>query len=153
MRPELTLEIDGVVDREADGLALRTALLDQFIDEQIGTPVTGDEVMYGERKTEILEDMYVETLVVDDQKNALVEMRALYTTAVTNDAGKLIESFDELAYVNELRRQLIDVQPMAERTLLNRASLVPLLTLKHPRLGFDVWTPNSGPLLFWNITR
>ena len=38
-------------------------------------------------------------------------------------------------------------------TLLKRASLVPLLTLKHPRLGFDVWTPNSGPLLFWNITR
>jgi heat shock protein HslJ len=118
LRPELTLEIHGVVDREADGLALRTALLDQFIDEQIGTPVTGDEVMYGERKTEILEDLYVETLVVDDQENALVEMRVLYTTAVTDDAGKLIESFDELAYVNELRRQLIDVQPMAERDLV-----------------------------------
>ena len=27
------------------------------------------------------------------------------------------------------------------------ASLVPLLVLKHPRLGFDVWTPNSGLLL------
>ncbi len=32
-------------------------------------------------------------------------------------------------------------------TLLGRASLVPLLALKHPRLGFDVWTPDSG-LLF-----
>ena len=38
-------------------------------------------------------------------------------------------------------------------TLLKRASLVPLLTLKHPRLGFDVCTPNSGPLLFRNIAR
>jgi len=32
-------------------------------------------------------------------------------------------------------------------TLLGQASLVPLLALKHPRLGFDVWTPVSGPLL------
>ena len=38
-------------------------------------------------------------------------------------------------------------------TLLKRASLVTLLILKHPRLGFDVCTPNSGPLLFRNITR
>jgi hypothetical protein len=38
-------------------------------------------------------------------------------------------------------------------TLLQRASLVPLLALKHPRLGFDVLTPNSGPLLLRNIAR
>jgi hypothetical protein len=38
-------------------------------------------------------------------------------------------------------------------TLLERASLVPLLALKRPRLGFDVLTPNSGPLLLRNIVR
>jgi hypothetical protein len=40
-----------------------------------------------------------------------------------------------------------------ENTLLERASLVPVLALKHPRLGFDVLTPNSGPLLLRNIIR
>ena len=32
-------------------------------------------------------------------------------------------------------------------TLLERASLVPLLTLKRPWLGSDVWPPDSGQLL------
>ena len=36
--------------------------------------------------------------------------------------------------------------PGCASTLLGRASLVPLLTLKRPRLGFDSWTPNSGLL-------
>jgi hypothetical protein len=36
-------------------------------------------------------------------------------------------------------------------TLLGRASLVPLLTLEHPRLGFDVSSPDSGLLLPWSI--
>jgi hypothetical protein len=38
-------------------------------------------------------------------------------------------------------------------TLLGRASLVPLLTLKRPRLGFDSLTPNSGLLLPRNIAK
>jgi hypothetical protein len=38
-------------------------------------------------------------------------------------------------------------------TLLEQASLVPLLALKRPRLGFDVLTPNSGLLLLRNIVR
>jgi len=40
-----------------------------------------------------------------------------------------------------------------ENTILERASLVPLLTLKRPRLGFDALIPNSGPLLLRNIVR
>jgi len=40
-----------------------------------------------------------------------------------------------------------------ENTILERASLVPLLTLKRPRLGFDALIPNSGPLLLRNIAR
>ena len=38
-------------------------------------------------------------------------------------------------------------------TLLGRASLVPWLTLKRPRLAFDSWTPNSGLLLPRNIAK
>ncbi len=36
-------------------------------------------------------------------------------------------------------------------TLLGQASLVPLLTLKHPRLGVDARAPDSGLLLLRNI--
>jgi hypothetical protein len=38
-------------------------------------------------------------------------------------------------------------------TLLEQASLVPLMTLKHPRLGSDICAPNSGLLLPWNIVE
>jgi hypothetical protein len=35
MRPALALEISGVVDREADGLAMRTAKLERIVEERI----------------------------------------------------------------------------------------------------------------------
>jgi hypothetical protein len=36
LRPQLVLEVSGVVDREADGLALQTAKLQQIVDARIG---------------------------------------------------------------------------------------------------------------------
>ena len=122
LRPELTLEIHGVVDREADGLALRTALFDQFVDEKIGTPLEGDDTPSAGRKTEVIEDLFVASQTVDEQKNTLEEVRARYTAAVDGeDEGEILESFDELAYVNDLRRQLIQAQPLAETELAKLA--------------------------------
>lgn len=104
LRPELTIEVQGVIDREVDGLALRTAKLDALVDEQIDadTAEDSDEASYAARRAEVLEGMYGE-------KDALQALRAQFETE---------DAFDELAYATELRRQLIAQQVVEEAELV-----------------------------------
>ena len=104
LRPELSIEIQGVIDREVDGLALRTAKLDALVDEQIDADIAeeSDEASYAARRTEVLEVMYGE-------KDALQALRVQFETE---------DVFDELAYATELRRQLIAQQVVEEAELV-----------------------------------
>ncbi len=113
LRPALILDISGVADAEADGLALRTAQLDEMVEERIAILAAtedGDN-MYAEQVKEVLESLFAEQQTVEDGALALQEIRVEFTTQTVVDEGETpVPEFDELAYTNELRRQLIDVQ-------------------------------------------
>jgi hypothetical protein len=120
LRPELALEIPGVVDREADGLAIRTAKLDQIVEERIaGLKNAGeDEAMYADQQLEVLETLFVEQGQVEDADSALEQLRVEYTTLIeAKEDEEPQEQLDTLAFSNELRRRLIELQPLADSEL------------------------------------
>jgi hypothetical protein len=120
LRPELVLEISGVVDREADALALKTARLDAAVELRIESQADGDDANYAGERSQAIESMYRESLVADSAE--LDALRAEYTSlAVDDETGKEAERFDELAYTEELRRRLIDAQEIAESELVTLA--------------------------------
>ena len=124
LRPELVLEISGVVDAAADGLALRTEQLDAVVEAQIAAleASAGNEDMYAEHRKAVLESLYSDHSLADDGSLLLQELRARFTTQTAAEEGKApTAEFDELAYTNELRRQLIDLQPLPATGLSNLA--------------------------------
>jgi hypothetical protein len=118
LRPELVLEVSGVVDREADGIALRTAKLQQIVDARLGELAQDDDAMYAEQQRKILESLFIEQGVQAEQEIALEELESRFTGAVTNEeTGTTETQFDALAYSNEIRRRLIELQPMTDSEL------------------------------------
>jgi hypothetical protein len=118
LRPELVLEVSGVVDREADGIALRTAKLQQIVDARLGELAQDDDAMYAEQQRKILESLFIEHGVAAEQEIALEELESRFTSVVTNEeTGTTETQFDALAYSNEIRRQLIELQPMTDSEL------------------------------------
>jgi len=124
LRPALILDISGVADAEADGLALRTARLDEIVEERIATLVAaedGDD-MYAEQVNEVLESLFTEQQTVEGGALALQEMRAGFTTQTVVEEGETPDpEFDELAYTNEIRRRLIEVQLLPDTALTELA--------------------------------
>ena len=125
LRPELALEISGVVDPEADGLAIRTIRLDAIVEERIAALSSDDDsdAMYSEQQTTVLEQLFNEQQTAQDSRLVLQELRTQFTTQTEeSDEESATVKFDELAYTNELRRQLTNLQPLttAERDLLAR---------------------------------
>jgi hypothetical protein len=121
LRPELILEISGVVDSEADGLALRTARLDAVVEERIAELAPSDESedMYAAQQMTVLEQMFVEQQAAEDTDLALEELRTRFTTqAAANDEDSSTPRFDELAYTNEIRRRLIELQHVTDTDLV-----------------------------------
>ena len=115
LRPELLLEISGVVDMEVDGLALRTAMLDDLVDARIAAaPEAGaSDALYAERRAAVFEALYRDAGAAED--GMLDELRTRYTQQTTDpESGRTSSSFDALAYTSELRRQLIDRQNVPE---------------------------------------
>lgn len=102
LRPELSIVINGVIDREADGLALRTAKLDALVEEQVESDASSDDAQYAAQRTKVLEALF-------GNKEALQELRAQFETE---------DTFDELAYATEIRRQLIEQQLVEEAELV-----------------------------------
>jgi hypothetical protein len=124
LRPALNLEISGVADAQADGLALRTAKLDEIVEERIAALANAEDAgeMYAEQLTETLEALYIEQQAAADSALAIQELRAQFTTpAVVEDGEIPAPEFDELAYTSEIRRQLIDFQPLPETALADLA--------------------------------
>jgi len=120
MRPALALEVSGVVDRKRDGLAMQKAKLDRLVEERIAAVATDDDdqAMFAEQQQAVLEELFTEQLQVGDPELALEELKAAHTTmSEATDDEEPQEQFDALAYGNELRRRLIELQPVADAEL------------------------------------
>lgn len=118
LRPQLTLELAGPYNTEQDGLALRTARLDAIVEERIGLldAADGDQGMYAQQQQMVLEQMFAELQPAE----ALESIRVQFT--VLSDEEDAEPQFDELAFVGEVRRQLIQAQPLADADLVQLAS-------------------------------
>ena len=122
LRPALVLEISGVADAETDGLALRTAHLDDMVEEGIAALVAAqdDGEMYAEQRADVLEKLFAERQA--EGALALQELRTQFTTqTIVEDGETPVAEFDELAYTNEIRRQLIDVQLLPDMAITELA--------------------------------
>lgn len=118
LRPELELEVSGVVDRKADGLALRAAKLQQIVDSRMAEKAADDPSMYAEQQRKVLEALFLEQGDAAERKPALQALVARFTRSVTNEeTGKEQAQFDALAYSKELRRQLVELQAMSDAEL------------------------------------
>ena len=117
LRPELVLEISGVIDREADLLALKSARIDAEVESRIESASGEDDESYTAQRAQVIESMYRESASAG--KAELDIVRAEYTS-VEIDAvtGKESERFDQLAYTEDLRRRLIANESIAETELV-----------------------------------
>ena len=117
LRPELVLEISGVIDREADGLAIRAARIDALVEAQIEAQSSGDEANYSELRAAVIEDLYQAMAAYDPP--AFDALRAEHTSIVVDEEnGAESERFDALAFTEALRRRLIDTESVAEAELV-----------------------------------
>ena len=116
LRPELVLEIHGPVDREGDGRALKTARLDEILAERMAviTSDDSDVTTYAQNQMDVMEQLFTESIVATDLAATLDALRIRFTTEVIDGDDAAESRFDGLAYSNELRRQLIEVQPLEE---------------------------------------
>jgi hypothetical protein len=120
LRPELVLELRGVVNRELDSVALKRAKLDALLEERIAIIATeeADENTSAQLQKTVLEQLYADSGIEPDSALALDALRVEFTTPIAVDDGSDSGlQFDELAYAAELRQQLIDSQPLAEAEL------------------------------------
>ena len=117
LRPELILEISGVIDREADSQAIRTARFDAAVESQFDSGSTGDDATYSTQRARVIESMYRESFNPDSA--VLDELRATFTSTIVDEqSGKAREQFDQLAYTEELRQRLIDADEVEESELV-----------------------------------
>jgi hypothetical protein len=117
LRPELVLEISGVIDREGDALAIRTARFDAAVESRIESGSAADDANYAALRAQVIESMYLESVGPDPAE--LDTLRAEHTSIeVDEETGRESERFDELAFTEELRRRLIDVEEVAEAELV-----------------------------------
>ncbi|MEJ2604078.1 MAG: DUF748 domain-containing protein [Gammaproteobacteria bacterium] len=112
MRPQLVLVLPPVQAPEVDGRALREAQLESLIAERIeGTVPQGEQAMYDEQVRSVLEMLYGEIAPVPDAAVALDELRARHTVQPAEGSDEE-PRFDALAYTNDLREQLIELQTL-----------------------------------------
>jgi len=125
LRPELVLEIAGVTDADADGLALRISQLEAIVEQRIAalSSTDDDAAMYAEQLTVVLETLFTEQLVTGGNSLALDELRARFTTQTTDEDDQPVATdFDQLSYSNEIRRQLIGNQSLPDAALASLAT-------------------------------
>jgi hypothetical protein len=110
LRPELALGIAGVADAEADGLALRTARLDQMLEQRISELTASSEAstQYADLRRMALEQLFGDQQSVELPEQQLEKLRQQFTTLVEVEGqAEPVARFDGLAYTQELRDRLI----------------------------------------------
>ena len=120
LRPVLRLEISGVIDREADSAALRTRAVDERVESMLDAADNDDEG-YAERRTAVIERFYREATGADDDAMQLITDRFVVTEADA-ESGEETRRFDALAYTSELRRLLIEIEPLEESAIVALAN-------------------------------
>jgi hypothetical protein len=123
LRPELVLEVHGVVNRETDGLALRTNRFDELVESLIEDKAAGadEDAMYAEQRAAAIESLYRESGIMQDGE--LDVLRDSYTTETTDpESGRPVQQFDGLAFTGELRRRLIEREVVEEEELVALAA-------------------------------
>ena len=122
IRPELMLQFGGVVDPEADGAALRAASFDAEVERRITSLMNkeSDNAMYAKTRLEVIEQLYRESGIAPDPSASLVELRAANTVAAA-EGVEAERQFDALAYTENLRRLLVDRQPLTQQELSDLA--------------------------------
>ena len=123
LRPALQLVINGVFDRTADGLALRTTRFDQFLALRITELATTEPtIQTTDQKRIALELLFKEQSATNDAPQKLDALRLQFTTLVEAEGQNPTETFDNLSYSSELRRQLIDLQSIDDNELTQLAT-------------------------------
>jgi hypothetical protein len=155
LRPELSLQVAGIVGRDPDGLALRTTRLQQMVDLRIAAAATTDESTYAERQTQVLEALFVEQGVEDAQRSALQALKLRFTTMPAANETSEEPQVDSLAYAAEIRRQLIELQTVTddelavlanERATNTRAAILQIDAALDARVvGGDIQSVESRP--------
>jgi len=110
LRPELVLGIAGVADAEADGLALRSARLEQILEQRIAelTASSAASAQYADLRRMALEQLFGEQQNVELPEQQLEKLRQQFTALVEVDGqAEPVARFDALAYTQALRDQLI----------------------------------------------
>lgn len=102
-RPQLTLQIPGVVERAADGAALREAQVNARVEAEVAG---GDQ----KARRKVLQRLF-EAAMPNEPLKGLVQQ---FTTP---GADGQPASFDELAYLGELQKRLIINEPLAPDAL------------------------------------
>jgi hypothetical protein len=122
IRPELMLQFGGVVDPEADGAALRAASFDAEVERRITSLMNkeSDNAMYAKTRLEVIEQLYRESGIAPDPSASLVELRAANTVAAA-EGVEAERQLDALAYTENLRRLLVDRQPLTQQELSDLA--------------------------------
>lgn len=122
LRPELALQIAGVVDRDVDAQALKSARVERQIEAGIAAQGSAGEGMYAARRRAAVEVLYAQAVAGADSKTALAALQEQFTTTVSVDAsGTTAAQLDELAYVSEMRAQLVAAQTTSDEELLTLA--------------------------------
>jgi hypothetical protein len=119
LRPELVLQISGAIDRDVDSQALKASRLDAEIESRINEKAgESDNKMYAEQRRAIIEGLYLERLAGSDPDSELATKRQQFTTATTAPGSdKPGEKFDELAYLAQIRDQLIASETVTDPEL------------------------------------
>jgi hypothetical protein len=156
LRPQLFLEIPGVVDREVDGLALRetkvTARVEAALAQESGESEDADEADFAERRQDVLEDLYGAMQTGADPEAELEALRLEHTSSPPDEDGEPAEpTLDTVAYSAELERLLIEAEIVSDEELaalaLRRADNVRAAVVEtEPALEARVVTGESREL-------
>ena len=99
-------------------------MADVIVEDRIAALAADDENedMYDDQRREVLEKLFSEQSSVADLASHLNELRSRFTTQVeTDETGSFSAQFDELAYTQELHRQVVELQRVTETELDNLA--------------------------------
>lgn len=96
------------------------AKIEQLVEQRIAVLAAdgGDQAMFAEQQQSVLEQLFIEQSQTGDPELALEELKTAHTTmSEPADDEDPQEQFDAPAYSNELRRRLVELQPVTDAEL------------------------------------
>lgn len=114
LRPQLKLTVAGAIDPEVDALAIRAERVDARIEAMIDVPdARAEREMVAERRRAAIENLFREAF--PDER--LRDIRPRFVRPVDPATPDGETSFDELAYLTQLRERLLAVEQVTPTDL------------------------------------